>query len=250
MLCGLTSRADKTVEVVLAFGTQLQRPADPAASSPSSSATAAHSQKIWPKAASPSSASWVEPSVMAGCLVADLTESEWRNCNHPATIGRVVAISVHRATARPDCNSLVPDCTRVTPINVWPPACVPVTPNPWIPALGRPPLGLRSPAWATPRPLSVCPPVSLLAGGSCVWVTFRVPSDPSRVGCECPRFLYRKVGPGERERAWRRTHSHQATYLRLMFRQADETVTCARRVSMGGAAVAIPQCAAGSETRS
>ena len=34
---------------------------------------------------------------MAGCLVADLTESEWRNCNHPATIGRVVAISVHRA---------------------------------------------------------------------------------------------------------------------------------------------------------
>ena len=30
MLCGLTSRADKTVEVVLAFGTQLQRPADPA----------------------------------------------------------------------------------------------------------------------------------------------------------------------------------------------------------------------------
>ena len=35
---------------------------------------------------------------MAGCLVADLTESEWRNCNHPATIGRVVAISVHRAT--------------------------------------------------------------------------------------------------------------------------------------------------------
>ena len=55
-------------------------------------------KKIWPKAASPSSASWVEPSVMAGCLVADLTESEWRNCNHPATIGRVVAISVHRAT--------------------------------------------------------------------------------------------------------------------------------------------------------